>query len=121
MDSANLIAAAIGGALLPFAQEILVGAHITGRAAAWLMVGTSFVVAAAAFWVTGGFAHIVAAPAFNLLDPREFFTFWLGVWAPVYGISQAVYSLTTKHNDSPPATGPIQSVADKVAPVIGTD
>lgn len=121
MDSAGFIAGMVGGALLPFVQEILVGARITGRAAAWFTLGASFVIATLAYWATGGFGTIVAVPAFNFINPSAFFAFWLMVWAPVYGISQAVYSLTTKHADSPPATGPIQSVADKVAPVIGTD
>jgi hypothetical protein len=121
MDSASIIAGVIGGAVLPFAQEILVGAKISGRAAAALTLATSFAVATFAFWATGGFGTIIAAPAFDLVNPRAFFEFWLTVWAPVYGISQAVYSLTTKHAESPPATGPIQTVADKVQPVIGTD
>jgi hypothetical protein len=121
MESAQVIAAFIAGIAAPFIQEAIFGAKITGRAAAWLAAGVAFIIATLAFWVSGGFAGATAAPAFSLLDPSAFFGFWVKVFTPVYAISQLVYGITTKHgSESPPATGPIQSVADKVQPVIGT-
>jgi len=118
--SAQVIAAFLAGLVSPFVQEILFGAKVTGRLAGFVTIATTLVIAALATWVTGGFATAAAAPAFNLLNPRDFFAFWFGVWAPVYAIAQVLYSTTTKHPTSPPATGPIQAVADKVQPVIGT-
>jgi hypothetical protein len=122
MESAQVIAAFVAGLVIPFVQEILFGAKVSGRAAVVLTVGTTFVIATVASWMTGGFAGANAAPAFNFIDPSAFFGFWWKLWAPVYVISQFVYGLTTKHGaESPPATGPIQSIADKVQPVIGTN
>jgi hypothetical protein len=120
MESAQVIAAFVAGLIVPFVQEILFGASITGRAAAALTVATTFVIAAAASWVTGGFAGASGVPAFNLIDPSAFFGFWVTLFAPVYALSQFIYGVTTKHSESPPASGVIQTVADKVAPAIGT-
>lgn len=120
MESAQVIAAFIAGLVVPFLQEILFGAKVSGRAASVLTIATTFVIATIASWATGGFAGADAAPAFTFLDPSAFFGFWWQLWAPVYAIAQVVYSVTTKHSPSPPATGPIQSVAEKVQPVIGT-
>jgi hypothetical protein len=118
--SAQVIAAAIAGFVSPFVQEILFGAKISGRKAGVITIATTFVIATLASWATGGFATAAAAPAFSFLDPSAFFAFWWKLWLPVYAIAQLVYSTTTKHADSPPATGPIQAVAEKVQPVIGT-
>lgn len=120
MDSAQVIAAFLAGLIVPFLQEILFGAKVSGRAAAWLTVATTFIIATIASWATGGFAGATAAPAFDLVDPSAFFGFWWKLWAPVYAVSQFVYGVTTKHSSAPAATGPIQKVAEKVAPVIGT-
>jgi hypothetical protein len=121
MDNAQVIAATVAGLIAPFVQEIVFGAKITGRAAAVLAALVSLVLATLAFWATGGFAAAVGAPAFSLVDPSAFFGFWIKVFTPVYAISQLVYGITTKHGEeSPPATGPIQTVAEKVQPVIGT-
>lgn len=120
MDSAQVIAAFIAGLITPFVQEILFGAHVSGRIATLVSAGTAFVIALGASWVSGGFAGAVGAPAFNLIDPSAFFGFWVHLFAPVYAISQFVYGVTTKRSDSPAATGPIQSIADAVAPVIHT-
>jgi len=122
MESAQVIAAFIAGLVVPFVQEILFGAKISGRIASLVTVGTTLVIATIATWVSGGFAGAVGAPAFDFIDPSAFFGFWvLHVFAPVYGLSQFVYGITTKHGaESPPATGPIQSVAASVQPVIGT-
>jgi hypothetical protein len=120
MNSAQLVAAFIAGLAAPFIQEIIFGNRITGRAAAVLAAGIALVIGAVATWATGGFAGATGAPAFNLLDPSAFFAFWVQLFTPVYAVSQLVYSITTKRSESPPATGPIQTVADKVQPVIGT-
>lgn len=120
MESAQIIAAFIAGLVVPFLQEILFGAKVSGRAAGVLTIATTFVIAAIASWATGGFAGATAAPAFSFVDPSAFFAFWWKLWAPVYAIAQVVYGVTTTHPKSPPATGPIQAVADKVQPVIGT-
>jgi hypothetical protein len=118
--SAQVIAAFIAGLVVPVVQESIFGAKLTGRAAAWVTVGTTLVIAGLATWVTGGFAGAIGAPAFNLLDPSAFFGFWVRMFTPVYAISQFVYGITTKHAEHPPATGPIQAIAEKVQPVIGT-
>ncbi len=120
MESAQVIAAAIAGVVSPFVQEILFGQKVSGRIATVVTMGTTLVIATIATWATGGFASAVGGPAFNLVDPSAFFGFWWKVWAPVYVISQFVYGITTKHPTSPPATGPIQTIAEKVQPVIGT-
>jgi len=117
--SAQFIAMAAAGLIAPFVQEILVGKKIGGRTAGLISIGVTFVIATIAYWATGGFATAAAAPAFNLVDPSAFFAFWWKLWLPVYGIAQLVYSTTTKHPESPPATGPIQAVAEKVQPVMG--
>ena len=121
MDNAQVVAAFIMGLVWPFVQESLIGAKVSGRLSAAITVAATFIVATLAFWATGGFANASSSPAFNLIDPRAFFGFWFGVWSPVYVLSQILYGLTTKHGaESPPATGPIQSVAATVQPVIGT-
>lgn len=119
MESAQVIAAFVAGLLAPFVQEILFGAKIHGRAAAWLSMGVTFVVATLAFWVTGGFAGATGAPAFQPLDPSGFFAFWWAVWAPVFAIAKIIHGITTSRSTGE-ARGPIQSVAAKVQPVIGT-
>lgn len=118
--SAQVIAAGIAGVVSPFVQEILFGKKISGRAAGFITIAVTFAIAALAAWVTGGFADAQSSPAFSLLDPSAFFAFWWKLWAPVYAIAQVIYSTTTKHAESPPASGPIQTVAEKVQPVIGT-
>jgi hypothetical protein len=120
VESAQIIAAFVAGLVVPFVQEILFGAKVSGRLASVVTVGTTLVIAALATWVSGGFAGATGAPAFNLIDPSAFFGFWVRVFAPVYALSQFIYGVTTKRSDSPPATGPIQTVAEKVQPVIGT-
>lgn len=117
MEAPQLIAATVAGILAPFIQEILFGSRVGGRWAVILAAAFAFVLSTLAFWATGGFANATAAPAFNLVNPRDFFEFWFTLIAPVFGISQFVYNITTKRSDSPPATGPIQSVADKVTEV----
>jgi hypothetical protein len=118
--SAQFIAAAVAGIVSPFVQEILFGAKISGRLAGIATIGTTLVIAALASWMTGGFGAAAAAPAFNLIDPSAFFAFWWKLWLPVYAIAQFIYSTTTKHPQTPSASGPIQSVAEKVQPIIGT-
>lgn len=121
MESAQVIALAIAGIVTPFLQEILLGARVTGRVAVLVNAGFSFVLAFLATWVSGGFGAATGAPAFNLIDPSAFFAFWwIRVLAPVFGISQFIFNVTTKRQPEGVTTGPIQSVADKVAPVIGT-
>lgn len=120
MGEAQVIAAGIVGFVWPFVQESLIGAKVSGRIAAAITIAMTFIVATLTYWITGGFATAAAAPAFNFVNPREFFNFWFGVWGPVYILSQALYSLTTKHSEAPPATGPIQTVAEKIQPIINT-
>lgn len=117
----SVLAGWIAGILVPFVQESVFGAKVSGRAAAWLNVALTFISAAIATWVTGGFATATAAPAFDLLNPSAFFGFWWHLWLPVYGISQVLYSVTTSHaGDTRPGSGPIQAVAAKVQPVLRT-
>lgn len=117
---AQVIAAAIAGIVIPFVQESIFGAKLSGRLSAVVAIGTTLLIATFAHWVTGGFADADAIPAFSLLDPRAFFGFWIALFTPVYALSQILYSITTKHSKSPPATGPIQTIAEHVQPVIGT-
>lgn len=112
--TAQVIAAAVAGIVAPFIQEIIFGAKVSGRIAGFINVGVTFVIATLAQWVTGGFADADAVPAFSFLDPSAFFAFWIELFTPVYAISQFIYSVTTSHSKSPPATGPVQSVAEKV-------
>jgi hypothetical protein len=116
MESPQIIAAFVAGLAVPFVQEVLFGAKVSGRLAAVITMGTTLVIATLASWATGGFGGAVGAPAFNLIDPSAFFGFWWHIWAPVYAIAQIVYTTTTKKNGS----GPVQAVADKVQPIIGT-
>lgn len=119
METADVIAALAAGIIAPFLQEILFGAKVQGRAAAWTSMGVTFVIATAATWVTGGFAGAAGVPAFNFLDPSAFFAFWWSLWAPVFAIAKVVHGITTSRS-SGEAKGPIQTVAEKVQPVIGT-
>ena len=121
MESAQVIAAFVAGFLAPFIQEILFGAKVQGRMAEWVSIVITFVVAALATWATGGFAGAAGSPAFNLLDPSKFFAFWWQLWLPVFTVAKLVHGLTTSHaKGRGVSSGPIQSVAEKVQPVIGT-
>lgn len=122
MEPTQVIAAFLAGFLAPFIQEILFGTKVQGRMAEWVSIGVTFVIATLATWGTGGFASAVSGPAFNLIDPSKFFAFWWQVWAPVFAVAKVVHGITTSHSTkSGEATGPIQSVAAAVQPVIGTD
>lgn len=118
MENSQVLSLAIAGIIVPFLQEILFGARVSGRISVLINAGVSFVIAAFATWVTGGFATAAGAPAFTLIDPSEFFKFWwMQVFAPVFGISQFVFNITTKRKPEGETSGPIQSVADKVTEV----
>ena len=124
MESAQIIAAFIAGVAAPFVQEILLGAKVSGRLAAAANVVVTFIIATVAHWATGGFADAASSPAFSLLDPSEFFAYWWDVWAPVFILSKLTHSALTTYvsGGKGEATGPIQTVADKVqekVPVLG--
>lgn len=122
MESSQVVAAVIAGFVAPFVQEILLGAKLSGRLAVLASVGVTFVIATFAHWATGGFGGAEAIPAFNTVDPSAFFSFWWKLWTPVFVLSKLVHgTLTTYSKSTGEAKGPIQDVADKVAPVIGTD
>lgn len=111
---AQIIAAALAGFASPFIQEILLGPRVSGRMAVLVNAGISFLLAFLATWVSGGFRDAAGAPAFNFVDPSAFFAFWyFRVLAPVFGLSQFVFNITTKRQPDV-TSGPIQSVAERV-------
>jgi hypothetical protein len=122
MEPSEVIAAFIAGFAAPFVQEILLGAKVSGRLAAAANVAVTFIVATLAHWMTGGFGDAMTSPAFNLIDPSAFFGYWWAVWAPVFVLSKLTHSALTKYvrGGKGEATGPIQTVAEKVQPIIGT-
>jgi hypothetical protein len=122
MESSQVIAAAIAGVVAPFVQEILVGAKVSGRLAVAASLVVTFLIATGAHWATGGFADATSSPAFNLIDPSAFLGYWWDVWAPVFVLSKITHGFLTKYvsGGKGEATGPIQTVAEKVQPVIGT-
>ena len=118
MESSQLVAGAIAGFIAPFLQQTFFAGRVTGRAAAVLAAVIAFVLGSLATWMTGGFGGTRTMPAFDIFDPSAFFIFWVGIFTPVYAVSQLVYSITTKRSEAPPATGIVQDVAKVVAPLI---
>lgn len=117
MENPQMFAAIAAGIIAPFLQEIFFGARVSGRIAVALNAAVSFILAAIAFWASGGFRAAVGAPAFDLLDPSAFLAFWwVTVFAPVFGLSQLVFNITTKRQPDI-TSGIIQSTADKVTEV----
>lgn len=124
MEGSEIIAAAIAGVVAPFVQEILIGAKVSGRLAVAANVIITLLIATGAHWLTGGFRDVLGtSPAFDFIDPSAFFGYWWDVWTPVFVLSKLTHGFLTKYvsGGKGEATGPIQTVAEKVQPVIGTN
>ena len=81
MDTTQTLALLIAGLVLPFVQEKLVGAKVTGATAVWVNVLASVVIAVAATGMTSGFADVAKDPTLLALK--------IGA---VFALAQLVYN-----------------------------